>query len=140
MVILFSVVLKEAVMIGGPSASQPITELCTDLDRSNATYPLCVGCVFLFMTTVQEQLSSDKSLLAGTDVSCLADSQDVPLFLNSFVTLPNFPAAYMVITFHVTTRRVVLVERMAVSWVASRLLRLSPLHFTRPRRQLLNLF
>ena len=37
---------------------------------------LCAGCVFLFVTRIQEQLSSGKSLLSGTNLSCLANSQD----------------------------------------------------------------
>ena len=57
----------------------------------------------------------------------LIPRMDSPLFLISFVTWPNFPDTYMVITFRVPTLRVALVARMAVSWVASRLLRLSPL-------------
>ena len=35
MAILFSVVLKEAVMVWGPSASQPNNALCVDLDGTN---------------------------------------------------------------------------------------------------------
>ena len=72
MAILFSVVLKEALMIREPSASQPICALCTDLDRSSVAH--WVEC--LSMTRAQQQLSSGKFMLYGTKVSCLAVSQD----------------------------------------------------------------
>ena len=90
------------------------------------------------MTEVQQQVYSGKSLLSGISAPCLVDSQDglhSPLFRISCVTWLNFLAAYMVITFHVPTFRVPLVERLTVSWIASGLLRLSPFCFVRPPRR-----
>ena len=52
----------------------------------------------------QEQLSS-VSLCSPEPMyhASLISKMDNPFFLTSFATWPNFPAAYMVITFHVPT-------------------------------------
>ena len=113
MTILFPLVLNEAGMIREPSAFQPISALSADPGRSNAT--ACVGGSFSFSSPESMRNFPVASLCCPETMyrASMIPRKDSPLLVISIVTCLNFSAAYMVITFHVPTLSVALVERMA---------------------------
>ena len=131
-------VSQSPVNLVGRLFQRRISALCTDMDINGARPTPCVRDALSFSLTECNGNSPVASLSCPTPMyRASLIPRIVPHFVCHLAQLPCQANGQHVP--RIPTVRIALVERRAVSWLASRLLRLSPLRFIRPRRRLVDL-